>query len=62
MIEHLDDTVTLDPGISRLDVRNVLVNSINLAWKFRGNDATISAPANFVAYLIQENDKLRGHT
>ncbi len=27
MIEHLDDTVTMDPGLSRLDIHNALISS-----------------------------------
>lgn len=55
----LDDHVKLDPGVNPADVERCLVEAVNYGWKIGGNEGRCLVPANFVALLLQEVDRLR---
>jgi len=56
---ELADTVVIDPGIKPEDIRGCLIDNVNLAWKAGGNDGRCNIAANFVGWMLQENDRLR---
>jgi hypothetical protein len=55
----LDDDVALDQGVSPDDVTRSLIEAVNLGWRAGGNDGRCNVPANFVGWLLQENERLR---
>lgn len=54
----LDDTVALDPNINPDDVISTLIENVNLGWRHGGNDGRCNVPANFVGWVLQENERL----
>jgi hypothetical protein len=56
---RLSDVVELD-GVTPEKVVNSLTQAVNLGWQTGGNDGRCNVPANFVAWLLQEYDRLRG--
>jgi hypothetical protein len=55
---QLADTVVIDPGIKPEDIRDCLVDNVNLAWRAGGNNGFCHITANFVGWMLQENDRL----
>lgn len=55
----LDDHVKLDPGVNPADIERCLVEAVNYGWKIGGNDGRCLVPANFVAWSLQEIERLR---
>lgn len=58
-MKTLADTVVLEGKVQPDDVRDCLIDAVNLAWHTAGNDGRASVPANFVAWALQENERLR---
>lgn len=54
----LADTVVLEPTVKPEDVRTCLIEAVNYGWRVAGADGRCNVPANFVGWLLQENDRL----
>lgn len=60
-MRRLDDTVTLDSTVRPEDIEDALIDAVNLGWQIGGNDGRCNVPANFVAWALQEIDRLRSN-
>lgn len=60
-MRRLDDIVTLDPTVRQEDIEGALIDAVNLSWQLGGNDGRCNAPANFVAWALQEIERLRSN-
>lgn len=58
MAETLADTVVLEGSVTPQGVRVCLIEAVNLGWQAGGNDGRCNVPANFVGWLLQENERL----
>lgn len=56
----LADTVILESTVNPDDVRRCLVEAVNYGWQVDGADGRCNVPANFVGWLLQENERLTG--
>lgn len=58
-MKTLADNVELDGSFTPEDVRDMLVDAVNRAWSQNGNNARCTVTANFIGWILLENDRLR---
>lgn len=59
MAKKLCDTVVIEPPAKPEAVLECLIDAVNYAWHVQGENGRCSVPANFVGWLIQQNERLQ---